>query len=95
MSLVGTPPSTGIIRAPDAEHPLFRDPRRQEIEQLTSEGKIPHDVEVEKHPEKSMEGRACESLILRLLMIRADNTLGLMGKVAGSIKVSTHVSNAL
>ncbi|KAF9820163.1 hypothetical protein IEO21_01596 [Rhodonia placenta] len=34
------------------------DPRRQEIEQLTSEGKIPHDVEVEKHPEKSMEGRA-------------------------------------
>ena len=24
---------------------------------LTSEGKIPHDVELEKHPEKSMEGR--------------------------------------
>lgn len=24
---------------------------------LTSEGKIPHDVELEKHPEKSLEGR--------------------------------------
>lgn len=25
--------------------------------QLTSQGKIPHDVELEKHPEKSMEGK--------------------------------------
>ena len=25
--------------------------------ELTSQGKIPHDVELEKHPEKSMEGR--------------------------------------
>lgn len=25
--------------------------------QLTSQGKIPHDVEMEKHPEKSIEGK--------------------------------------
>ena len=26
--------------------------------QLTSQGKIPHDVELEKHPEKSLQGRS-------------------------------------
>jgi hypothetical protein len=26
--------------------------------QLTSAGKIPHDVELQKHPEKSLEGRS-------------------------------------
>lgn len=31
--------------------------RQDEIKKLTSEGKIPHDVELEKHPEKSMEGK--------------------------------------
>ncbi|KAH9901244.1 2-nitropropane dioxygenase [Cubamyces lactineus] len=31
--------------------------RPQEIAELTSQGKIPHEVELEKHPEKSMEGR--------------------------------------
>ncbi|KDQ60627.1 hypothetical protein JAAARDRAFT_151171 [Jaapia argillacea MUCL 33604] len=31
--------------------------RQQEIIKLTSEGKIPHEVELESHPEKSMEGR--------------------------------------
>jgi len=31
--------------------------RRQEILELIAEGKIPHGVEMEKHPEKSMQGR--------------------------------------
>lgn len=33
--------------------------RQAEIKKLTSEGKIPHDVELESHPEKSMPGRMC------------------------------------
>jgi len=32
--------------------------RQDEIKQLTSQGKIPHDVELGKHPEKSMEGKS-------------------------------------
>ncbi|KAJ3521599.1 hypothetical protein NM688_g8997 [Phlebia brevispora] len=36
---------------------LSEENRQQEIKQLTSQGKIPHDVELEKHPEKSLEGR--------------------------------------
>ncbi|ETW85706.1 hypothetical protein HETIRDRAFT_414692 [Heterobasidion irregulare TC 32-1] len=31
--------------------------RHEEIRKLTSQGKIPHEVELEKHPEKSPEGR--------------------------------------
>ncbi|KAH7914673.1 2-nitropropane dioxygenase [Hygrophoropsis aurantiaca] len=31
--------------------------RKQEIEELVSQGKIPHDVELESHPERSLEGR--------------------------------------
>jgi len=31
--------------------------RQAEIETLVSQGKIPHEVELEKHPEKSLEGR--------------------------------------
>ncbi|KAI6129163.1 2-nitropropane dioxygenase [Pisolithus croceorrhizus] len=31
--------------------------RQQEISDLVAEGKIPHEVELEKHPEKSIEGR--------------------------------------
>ncbi|KAF8123790.1 2-nitropropane dioxygenase [Boletus edulis] len=31
--------------------------RQQEIVTLVSQGKIPHEVELEKHPEKSLEGR--------------------------------------
>lgn len=33
-------------------------PRQEEIKQLTSQGKIPHDAEMEKHPEKSLQGRS-------------------------------------
>ncbi|KAI9569049.1 2-nitropropane dioxygenase [Boletus coccyginus] len=31
--------------------------RQRKIETLVSQGKIPHDVELEKHPDKSLEGR--------------------------------------
>ncbi|KIR96370.1 2-nitropropane dioxygenase [Cryptococcus deuterogattii 2001/935-1] len=31
--------------------------RQDEILQLTKQGKIPHDIELQKHPEKSLEGR--------------------------------------
>ncbi len=44
-----------------------RDGREQEIAELTAQGKIPHEVELEKHPEKSMEGRMCRLLIAVLL----------------------------
>ena len=33
------------------------DHRQEEIQKLVQQGKIPHEVELEKHPEKSMEGR--------------------------------------
>lgn len=36
------------------------DHRRNEIDELVSHGKIPHEQELEQHPEKSMEGRMCE-----------------------------------
>ncbi|TCD61414.1 hypothetical protein EIP91_008448 [Steccherinum ochraceum] len=35
----------------------WEDQRQEEIRKLTSEGKIPHDLELEAHPEKSVEGR--------------------------------------
>jgi len=35
----------------------WEDHRQEEIRKLTSQGKIPHDVELESHPEKSVEGR--------------------------------------
>jgi NAD(P)H-dependent flavin oxidoreductase YrpB (nitropropane dioxygenase family) len=35
----------------------WEDKRQTEIQQLVAQGKIPHVQELEKHPEKSMEGR--------------------------------------
>ena len=35
--------------------------RQQEISELVSQGKIPHDVELERHPEKSLEGQRCKN----------------------------------
>jgi len=35
----------------------WEDKRQDEIRRLTSQGKIPHEVELESHPEKSLEGR--------------------------------------
>lgn len=37
--------------------------RQPEIETIVSQGKIPHEVELEKHPEKSIEGRMCKTMI--------------------------------
>ena len=67
-----------------------RDSRQQEINQLTAEGKVPHEVELEKHPEKSMEGRMCMygHYVFHLPHSHHLSRTGLMGKVAGSIKVS-------
>jgi hypothetical protein len=33
--------------------------RRAEIEKLVAEGKVPHEIELQKNPEKSIEGMAC------------------------------------
>ena len=33
------------------------DNRQNELQELVNQGKIPHEVELEKHPEKSLEGR--------------------------------------
>lgn len=41
----------------------WEDKRRQEIIELTLNGRIPHEVELERHPEKSLEGRMCEFLL--------------------------------
>ncbi len=50
-------------RLRDAESvAVSRDNRQQDIVDLTAQGKVPHEVELEKHPEKSMEGRMCMSL---------------------------------
>lgn len=34
--------------------------RQQEISMLVSQGRIPHEVELEKRPDKSLEGRMCK-----------------------------------
>lgn len=41
-----------------------RESRQDEIKALTAQGKIPHEAELEKHPEKSLEGRACTNHFL-------------------------------
>jgi hypothetical protein len=65
--------------------------RRQEILELIAEGKIPHGVEIEKHPEKSMQGRMCgfshDSDMTRIAIRNSSLYAGLMGQVAASIKV--------
>jgi len=35
----------------------WEDKRQDEIRRLTSQGKVPHEVELESHPEKSLDGR--------------------------------------
>jgi hypothetical protein len=41
--------------------------RQGEIAELVSKGKIPHEVELETHPEKSLEGRMCKAYFLGLV----------------------------
>ena len=33
---------------------------QQELAMLLSQGKVPHEVKLEKHPNKSLEGRMCK-----------------------------------
>jgi len=71
------------------------DKRRNEIEELISQGKIPHDQELEKHPEISMEGRGCKKIFWYFpsTTIHLPAYLpGLMGKVAGSVNVGAMYS---
>lgn len=35
-------------------------PRRREMEELLGQGKVPHEVELEKHPELSVKGYSCK-----------------------------------
>ncbi len=77
-------------------HAPSRDGREQEVATLTSQGKIPHQVDLEDHPEKSMESRMCMSFpSFGGVGVFVDVITGLMGKVAGSIKVSSSVSAPL
>lgn len=62
------------------------DKRQDEIRALTSQGKIPHEVELEKHPEKSLDGRMCKTTMSKRKNQMSSSILGLMGQVAGSIK---------
>lgn len=39
---------------------VCRETREAEVKELCAQGKLPHEVELEKHPEKSLEGRMCE-----------------------------------
>lgn len=64
--------------------------RQQEMATLVSQGKIPHEAELEKHPDRSPEGRMCKpaAFIFRLDIFIIVSS-GLMGKVAGSINVGS------
>jgi len=42
--------------------------RQEEIATLVSQGKIPHDVELEKHPGRSLEGRTCKMVMLSFIL---------------------------
>lgn len=68
-----------------AHSPLFpafhrEENRKDEIKKLTAEGKLPHEVELEKHPELSAKTRPCtfsflyaiQSLLLNNIFDRAD-----------------------
>lgn len=68
-----------------AHPPLFpafhrEENRKDEIKKLTAEGKLPHEVELEKHPELSAKTRPCtfsflyaiQSLLLNNIFYRAD-----------------------
>jgi hypothetical protein len=44
--------------------------RQAEIKELTSSGKIPHELEVEKRPEVSVPGRPCKLSFLHRFVLR-------------------------
>ena len=49
------------VRVPDSH---YRENRPQEVDAYISEGKIPVDVDLSQHPEKSAEAHGCMLLIL-------------------------------
>ncbi len=53
--------SLRLLCFPEANSVSRETRRRGEIETLTSKGLVPHNVELEKYPEKSLEGRTCTS----------------------------------
>jgi hypothetical protein len=69
----------------DLEPQHVRETKRQkELSDLIAQGKVPHEVELQNHPEKSLQGLSCKahnpfSCVSHLCI------LGLMGRVAGSI----------
>ena len=42
--------------------------RQQELATLLSQGKVPHEVELEKHPNRSLEGRMCKVVLCYLVL---------------------------
>lgn len=65
----------------------FRENRAQEIDDYIAEGKIPIEVDLSQHPEKSIEARACVSFTLPSVCMFVNLTLliGLMGVTAATI----------
>jgi len=61
--------------------------RQQEIAEIVSRGRVPHYAELDKHPEKFVEGRECKEYLSELTVPFSLGHTGLMGKVAGSINV--------
>ena len=56
------------------------DHRRNEIEDLVSHGEIPHDEELEQHPEKSMEGCKCKYSLLSVMTVKTYGECRVDGK---------------
>jgi len=71
------------IRVPDPHH---REKKTREIDAYVAEGKIPVEVDLSQHPERSVEARGCTFPIL-FTLVYVEFTLftGLMGRVAASI----------
>lgn len=59
-----------ICRKADIGLVYYREDRRSaEIKELCAQGKIPHDVEMQSHPEKSAQGRSCKPhAVFQILM---------------------------
>lgn len=69
----------------DLEPQHARETKRQkELSVLIAQGKVPHEVELQNHPEKSLQGLYCK-FRNRFSCVSHSRTLGLMGRVAGSI----------
>ncbi len=72
--------------------------RRGEMEKLLAEGQVPHQVDLERHPEKQIPGQRCRPITPILSPLSSTYSsiiLGLMGRVAGSIKVFCPLSTTL